>query len=293
MTSNPTLPNYARIVEVGPRDGLQNEKQAIGIDTRINLVNMLAEAGLSYIETGSFVSPKWVPQMANTDQVFAGIHRQPNAAYIALVPNMQGFEQAVTAKADEVAIFTTASETFAKKNTNCTIAESIERFKPIIERAKALNIPVRGYISCIAACPYEGLIAPIEVAKLAAQLISMGCYEVSLGDTIGSATPEQISEILECVLPYVPADKLAVHFHDTNGRAIENIHVALQYGISVIDSAIGGLGGCPYAEGATGNVATESVVDLLDKLNIRHDINWEKLNKASQYIRQALTNSAP
>ncbi|MEX1665517.1 hydroxymethylglutaryl-CoA lyase [Zhongshania arctica] len=282
------FPSRARIVEVGPRDGLQNEKQPIDIDTRVQLINKLADAGLSYIEVGSFVSPKWVPQMAGSDQVFAGIERKQGVHYIALTPNLRGYEQAVLARASEVAIFTTASEAFAQKNTNCSIAENLERFTPIIAQAKAQGMPVRGYISCIAGCPYEGDIPPEAVAQLAVKLIDMGCYEISLGDTIGSGTPEQISAILKVILQQVPADKLAVHFHDTNGRALENIRVALQSGITVIDSAIGGLGGCPYAEGASGNVATESVIGLLDELNIAHGINLPKLLQASAFITQAL-----
>jgi hydroxymethylglutaryl-CoA lyase len=282
------LPNSARIVEVGPRDGLQNEKQPIDIETRVQLINKLADAGLSYIEAGSFVSPKWVPQMASSDQVFAGIARKQGVHYIALIPNLQGYDQAVLARASEVAIFTTASEAFAQKNTNCSIAENLERFAPIITKAKAQGMPVRGYISCIAGCPYQGDIPPAAVAQLAVKLIGMGCYEISLGDTIGSGTPEQISTILKVILQHLPADKLAVHFHDTNGRALENIRIALQSGITVIDSAIGGLGGCPYAEGASGNVATESVIGLLNELNIAHGINLPKLLQASAFITQAL-----
>jgi hydroxymethylglutaryl-CoA lyase len=284
------FPASARIVEVGPRDGLQNEKGHVDIGTRIELVNQLADAGITHIEVGSFVSPKWVPQMASSDQVFAGIERKPEVHYIALVPNLHGFEQAVIANASEVAIFTTASEAFAQKNTNCSIAENLERFAPVIAKAQAQGIPVRGYISCVAACPYQGEIAPEAVANLAVQLIAMGCYEISLGDTIGSATPQQISQILTVVLQHIPVEKLAVHFHDTNGRALENIRVALQAGITVIDSAIAGLGGCPYAEGATGNVATESVVSLLDELNIAHGINVSKLLETSVFIRHALAN---
>ncbi|MBW2941764.1 hydroxymethylglutaryl-CoA lyase [Zhongshania aquimaris] len=286
-----TLPSAARIVEVGPRDGLQNEKRYFDIGVRTQLINMLADAGISHIEAGSFVSPKWVPQMANSDQVFTGIERRSDTFYIALVPNLQGFELAVQARANEVAIFTSASEAFAQKNTNCSIAENLARFSPILTRAKQVSIPVRGYVSCIAGCPYEGDIEPEAVANLAAKLIAMGCYEISLGDTIGSARPEQTAQILKAVIQQVPVEKLAVHFHDTNGRALDNIRTALEFGVTVIDSAIAGLGGCPYAEGASGNVASESVIALLNELNIEHGIDLTKLLKASDFIQAALSKT--
>ncbi|MCO4799225.1 MAG: hydroxymethylglutaryl-CoA lyase, partial [Colwelliaceae bacterium] len=277
-----------KIVEVGPRDGLQNEKQFINAEDKINLINQLTDAGLKTIESGSFVSPKWVPQMATSTEVFNGLTRHHDVTYAALTPNMKGFEAAVAAKADEVAIFGAASEAFSQKNINCSISESLERFEPIMAAAKKANIPVRGYVSCVIACPYDGKVSPEQVADVAEKLFEMGCYEISLGDTTGVGTVASVQEMLQAVSARVPSDKLAVHFHDTYGQALTNIYTALQNGISVIDSAIAGLGGCPYAKGASGNVATEDVVYLLNGLNINTNINFDKLLKAGWFISDVL-----
>ncbi len=282
------LPKSVKIVEVGPRDGLQNGKQFINAEDKINLINQLTDAGLKTIESGSFVSPKWVPQMATSTEVFNGLTRHHDVTYAALTPNMKGFEAAVAAKADEVAIFGAASEAFSQKNINCSISESLERFEPIMAAAKKANIPVRGYVSCVIACPYDGKVSPEQVADVAEKLFEMGCYEISLGDTTGVGTVASVQEMLQAVSARVPSDKLAVHFHDTYGQALTNIYTALQNGISVIDSAIAGLGGCPYAKGASGNVATEDVVYLLNGLNINTNINFDKLLKAGWFISDVL-----
>lgn len=279
-----TYPSKVRIVEVGPRDGLQNEKLAIDTDIKVALIEKLVDAGLKHLETGSFVNPKWVPQMAGTEAVFSTMKRAEGVTYAALTPNIQGFERAISVQANEVIIFAAASESFSKKNINCSIEESLERFRPVIEAAKAHNIPVRGYTSCAVGCPYEGDIDPKVVAKVTGQLIDMGCHEISLGDTIGTGTVGSVSTMLDVVLADTPAEKLAVHFHDTYGQALANIHVALQKGISVVDSSVAGLGGCPYAKGASGNVATEDVVYMLNGLNIETGINLEKLIDAGNFI---------
>lgn len=278
------LPESVKIVEVGPRDGLQNEKAPITAADKIALIDKLAVAGVSYIETGSFVSPKWVPQMATSAEVFKGLTRQKNVTYAALTPNLQGFKAALAAGADEVAIFGAASEAFSQKNINCSIDESLQRFEPIMTAAKAAGIPVRGYVSCVVGCPYDGFIEAEKVADVAEKLFAMGCYEISLGDTIGVGTPASVNNMLQAVKSRVPVDKLAVHFHDTYGQALTNIYTALQSGISVVDSAIAGLGGCPYAKGASGNVATEDVVYLLNGLGIKSGINLEKLLEAGWFI---------
>jgi hydroxymethylglutaryl-CoA lyase len=283
-----TFPEKVKIVEVGPRDGLQNEQQQISAEDKIALINQLSEAGVRYIESGSFVSPKWVPQMATSSDVFNGINRQSNVTYAALTPNMKGFEAAVAVKANEVAIFGAASEAFSQKNINCSIAESLERFEPIMAAAKQANIPVRGYVSCVVGCPYEGDIDPEQVAMVAEKLYQMGCYEISLGDTVGVGTPLSVQKMLQAVSARVPVAKLAVHFHDTYGQALTNIYTALQNGISVIDSAIAGSGGCPYAKGASGNVATEDVVYLLNGLNIETGIELDKLVQAAWFISDKL-----
>jgi hydroxymethylglutaryl-CoA lyase len=290
MTSqfNGILPTHVKIVEVGPRDGLQNEKQQISAEDKIELIDLLSDAGVSYIESGSFVSPKWVPQMATSTDVFKGINRKDNVTYAALTPNMKGFEAAVAVNASEVAIFGAASEAFSQKNINCSIAESLERFEPIMLAAKQANIPVRGYVSCVVGCPYEGDIDPEQVASVAEKLYQMGCYEISLGDTVGVGTPASVQKMLQAVSARVPTAKLAVHFHDTYGQALTNIYTALQNGISVIDSSIAGSGGCPYAKGASGNVATEDVVYLLNGLNIKTDIDLNKLVKAGWFISDKL-----
>ncbi|QBG37629.1 hydroxymethylglutaryl-CoA lyase [Litorilituus sediminis] len=282
------LPTKVKIVEVGPRDGLQNEAKLISAEDKIKLIEALANAGVSYIESGSFVSPKWVPQMATSTDVFANITRLDNVTYAALTPNMKGYQAAIDVNADEVAIFGAASESFSQKNINCSIAESLERFAPIMKAAKAANIKVRGYVSCVVGCPYEGDIAPEQVAMVAEKLYQMGCYEISLGDTIGVGTPASVTEMIRAVSARVPLDKLAVHFHDTYGQALTNIYAVLQMGISVVDSAIAGLGGCPYAKGASGNVATEDVVYLLHGLGIETDINFEKLLEAGWFISKKL-----
>jgi len=283
-----TFPKKVKIVEVGPRDGLQNEKEQVSAEDKITLINLLSEAGVSYIESGSFVSPKWVPQMATSADVFNGISRKADVTYAALTPNMKGFEAAVAVNADEVAIFGAASEAFSQKNINCSIAESLERFAPIMTAAKKANIPVRGYVSCVVGCPYEGEINPEQVAMVAEKLYQMGCYEISLGDTVGVGTPASVQKMLQAVSVRVPMAKLAVHFHDTYGQALTNIYTALQNGISVIDSAIAGSGGCPYAKGASGNVATEDVVYLLNGLHIKTNIDLDKLVKAGWFISDKL-----
>ncbi|WP_019029921.1 hydroxymethylglutaryl-CoA lyase [Colwellia piezophila] len=286
------LPKQVKIVEVGPRDGLQNEAlingKAISAADKVALIEQLADAGVSYIESGSFVSPKWVPQMATSAEVFATIKRDSKVVYAALTPNMKGYEAAVAANADEVAIFAAASESFSQKNINCSIEESIARFAPIIADAKKRNIKVRGYVSCVIGCPYEGEIAPEKVAMVAEKLLAMGCYEISLGDTIGVGTPASVTKMLQAVNARVPTAQLAVHFHDTYGQALTNIYAALQCGVSVIDSAIAGLGGCPYAKGASGNVATEDVVYLLNGLGITTNIDFDKLLQAGWFISKKL-----
>lgn len=244
------------IVEMAPRDGLQNEKGLIETKDKIRLTDMLSGCGFERIEVTSFVSPKWVPQLADAAEVMAGIARQPGVRYAVLTPNMKGFEAALAAGADEVAIFASASEGFSQHNINCSIAESIERFRPVAEAARNEGVPVRGYVSCVVECPYDGAVAPKSAADVAAQLLELGCYEISLGDTIGRGTPEAVDRMLAVVLANIPAEKLAGHFHDTSGRALDNIGVALDRGLRVFDASVGGLGGCPYAPGAKGNVDT-------------------------------------
>lgn len=282
------LPSHVRIVEVGPRDGLQNEKQLIDIDTKVALIDCLANAGFTHIEAGSFVNPKWVPQMADSAAVFKKINRRNNVSYAALTPNIKGFERAIEANATEVAIFASASESFSQKNINCSIAESLERFEPVMQAAKAQNIPVRGYVSCVAGCPYEGEVAIKKVADIASRLFKMGCYEISLGDTIGVGTPSLISSMINAVAAFIPIENIAVHFHDTYGQAIANNYAALRLGVSVIDSSIAGLGGCPYAQGASGNVATEDVLYLLNGLNIDTGINLSAAIAAGNFISERL-----
>ena len=282
------FPKKVSIVEVGPRDGLQNEKQAIPTAAKIKLIEQLVDAGLTYIEAGSFVNPKWVPQMADSAEVFAGINRKANITYAALVPNLQGYERAISVSANEVAIFAAASEAFSQKNINCSINESIKRFEALISAAQAQKIPVRGYISCVAGCPYSGDVDPAIVATIAKELLAMGCYEISLGDTIGVGTAGQIKNLIEAVAKDVPINKLAVHMHDTYGQALANIYASLEMGVSVIDSSVAGLGGCPYAAGASGNVATEDLVYLLNGLKIEHGVDLQKLIKAGNFISTVL-----
>ena len=283
-----TFPTHVRLIEVGPRDGLQNEAQPISVADKVQLVNALTDAGLGYIEVGSFVSPKWVPQMAGSAEVFAQIQRKPGVTYGALAPNLRGFEDAVSAGVKEVAVFAAASEAFSQRNINCSISESLERFAPIMAAAKQNGVSVRGYVSCVLGCPYEGQIAPEQVAAVARELYAMGCYEVSLGDTIGTGTAGATRRLFEVVGAQVPRDKLAGHFHDTYGQAIANIYASLLEGISVFDSSIAGLGGCPYAKGASGNVATEDVVYLLNGLGIETGIDLEALIGAGQQISSVL-----
>lgn len=283
-----SLPSSVRLVEVGPRDGLQNEKQPISVADKIRLVDDLSAAGLRYVEVGSFVSPKWVPQMAGSAEVFAGIQRCPSVTYAALTPNLKGFEAALQANVEEVAVFAAASEAFSQKNINCSIAESLQRFIPLMEAARAANIRVRGYVSCVLGCPYDGEIDPAQVAAIARELYAMGCYEVSLGDTIGTGTAAATRRMFEVVGRDIPRDRLAGHFHDTYGQALANIYASLLEGISVFDSSVAGLGGCPYAKGATGNVATEDVLYLLQGLGIDTGIDMDKLIDAGARICQVL-----
>ncbi|ALS98330.1 hydroxymethylglutaryl-CoA lyase [Lacimicrobium alkaliphilum] len=284
-------PKEVKIVEVGPRDGLQNEKGQIALADKVALVENLADAGLNMVETGSFVSPKWVPQMADSGEVFAAIKRKPGVTYSALTPNLKGFEAALAAGADEMAIFGAASESFTQKNINCSISESLERFAPVMATAGANKIKVRGYVSCVLGCPYEGDISAEKVAEVSDRLLQMGCYEISLGDTIGVGTPLKTASMLDIVCKVVPKAKLAVHFHDTYGQALANILIALQQGINVIDSAVAGLGGCPYAKGASGNVATEDVVYMLHGMGIETGIDLDKLIHAGEQITARLGRS--
>ncbi|GAB5335877.1 MAG: hydroxymethylglutaryl-CoA lyase [Pseudomonas fluorescens] len=283
-----SLPSHVRLVEVGPRDGLQNEAQPISVADKVQLVDALSAAGLSYIEVGSFVSPKWVPQMAGSAEVFAQIQRKPGVTYGALAPNLRGFEDALAAGVKEVAVFAAASEAFSQRNINCSISESLERFAPIMAAAKQHGISVRGYVSCVLGCPYEGEVAPEQVAAVARELYAMGCYEVSLGDTIGTGTAGATRQLFDVVGAQVPRDKLAGHFHDTYGQAIANIYASLLEGITVFDSSIAGLGGCPYAKGASGNVATEDVVYLLNGLGINTGVDLQALIHAGLQISQVL-----
>jgi hydroxymethylglutaryl-CoA lyase len=283
-----SLPSHVRLVEVGPRDGLQNEAQPISVADKVQLVDALSAAGLSYIEVGSFVSPKWVPQMAGSAEVFAQIQRKPGVTYGALAPNLRGFDDALAAGVKEVAVFAAASEAFSQRNINCSISESLERFAPIMAAAKQHGISVRGYVSCVLGCPYEGEIAPEQVAAVARELYAMGCYEVSLGDTIGTGTAGATRRLFEVVGAQVPRDKLAGHFHDTYGQAVANIYASLLEGVHVFDSSIAGLGGCPYAKGASGNVATEDVLYLLNGLGIDTGIDLQALIRAGEQISHVL-----
>jgi hydroxymethylglutaryl-CoA lyase len=282
------LPDRVRIVEVGPRDGLQNEQASISTADKVALVDGLSDAGVGTIEVGSFVSPKWVPQMADSAAVFAAIQRKPQVIYAALTPNVQGFEAAIAAGASEVAVFAAASETFSQKNINCSVADSLKRFEPLMDLAAAQGIRVRGYVSCVLGCPYEGAIAPAQVRDVSRALWEMGCYEISLGDTIGVGTAGQARRLIEVVSRDIPRASLAGHFHDTYGQALANIYACLLEGISVFDSAIGGLGGCPYAKGATGNVATEDVLYLLHGLGIETGIDLDRLITVSRRLTDAL-----
>jgi hydroxymethylglutaryl-CoA lyase len=279
-----TLPRRVKIVEMGPRDGLQNEKTEVPTDIKVEFIDRLSNTGLSAIETTAFVSPKWVPQMADNAQVMARIKRKTGVSYPVLVPNIKGFEQALDAGAKEVGVFSAASESFTQKNTNCSIAESLDRIEPVMKAARDAGIAVRGYVSTVAGCPYEGAIAPQKVADVADRLFQMGCYEISLGDTIGVGTPGKVQAMISAVAARVPIDKIAGHYHDTYGQALANIYASLELGVSVFDSSVAGLGGCPYARGATGNVASEDVVYMLQGLGIDTGIDLDALIDSGAYI---------
>jgi hydroxymethylglutaryl-CoA lyase len=291
MQTNSIYSDFVSIVEVGPRDGLQNEPSIVTLADKISLIERLADAGLKHIEAGSFVSPKWVPQMADSLAVFEGLTRQPHVIYSALTPNMQGFESALIAKADEVAIFTAASESFTQKNINCSIAESIERFMPLIDAAKHKNLRVRAYVSCILACPYEGRISHKKVIEVTQRLLELGCYEVSLGDTIGIGRPHETKDLLKNMLKEFSSKQLALHFHDTYGQAIANQYVALELGFRRFDSSLAGLGGCPYAKGASGNISTEDLVYMLEGAGMNTGINLDKLIQAGHHICHSLNRN--
>ena len=281
-----------RIVEVGPRDGLQNEPGEVPTDVKVELIERLADAGLPAVEATAFVSPKWVPQMADHTEVLERIRRKPGVAYPVLTPNLKGFEAARAAGATEVAIFGAASEAFSKKNINCSIAESLERFRPVVDAAKKEKIRVRGYVSCVLGCPYEGEIKPQRVAEVAAALYEMGCYEVSLGDTIGTGTPGKTKAMIEACARRVPLQKLAGHYHDTYGQALANIYASLEMGVATFDASVAGLGGCPYAAGASGNVATEDVVYMLNGLGVRTGVDLDRLVEIGAWICGILKKSS-
>jgi hydroxymethylglutaryl-CoA lyase len=279
-----SLPNKVRIVEVGPRDGLQNERQEVPTAVKLELIERLADAGLPAVEATAFVSPKWIPQMADHTEVLERIRRKPGVDYPVLTPNLKGFEAARAAGATEVAIFGAASEAFSKKNINCSIAESLERFRPVTDAARDANIKVRGYISCVVGCPYEGDIEPDKVADVAEALFHMGCYEISLGDTIGVGTPAKTQRMIKACMHRVPVEQLAGHYHDTYGQALANIYASLELGVATFDSSVAGLGGCPYAVGASGNVATEDVVYMLNGLGIETGVDLDRLVEIGQWI---------
>ena len=272
------------IFEVGPRDGLQNIKNEIPVNKKIELINILSTTGIEKIECGSFVSAKWVPQMRGTNEIFEEIIRRDGVKYTALTPNLKGFENALHAKVDEVAVFAAASETFSQKNVNCSIDESLARFRDLFKKASEKKMPVRGYVSCIVECPYEGKISPESVLKVASQLLDMGCYEVSLGDTIGKGTPKTIEELLKVLCSEINQKKLAGHFHDTSDTAIRNVEIGLKYGLSTFDSAVGGLGGCPYAPGAKGNLNTRSLIEAFGINSFKEDLDLDKIKFAEKHI---------
>ena len=278
------IPAQVRIVEVGPRDGLQNEATPVSVAARVALIEQLAGAGIRAIESGSFVSPKWVPQMASSDEVFAGIDRKAGVTYSALTPNLKGFEGALAAGVDEVAVFAAASEAFSQKNINCSIDESLARFEPVMAAAQEAGIAVRGYVSCVVGCPYAGEVSPAAVLGVTDKLLAMGCYEVSLGDTTGVGTPGSVRRLLDALVPALGHQRLALHLHDTYGQALANISAGLDYGIGVIDSAVAGLGGCPYAKGASGNVATEDVVYMLNGMGVETGIDLDALVATGHWI---------
>ena len=286
------LPARVRMVEVGPRDGLQNEPGTVTTAVKVALIEQLADAGMPAVEATAFVSPKWVPQMADHAAVMAAIRKKPGVSYPVLVPNMKGLEAALAAGVGEIAVFGAASESFSRKNINCSIAESLARFAPVAAAARDKGLRVRGYISCVIDCPYEGAITPQAVTAVARALRDMGCYEISLGDTIGTGTPARVQAMINAVSTVVPAAELAVHCHDTYGQALANIYAALQLGVATVDSSVAGLGGCPYAKGASGNVASEDVLYMLDGLGIETGVDLERLCLAGQFICAAL-NRAP
>ena len=280
--------DLVEIVEVGPRDGLQNESKNISVKDKILLIDKLSNCGFNRIEVASFVSPKWIPQMADCDLVLNGLTRNESISYSALTPNLMGLEKALLSQVNEVAIFASASESFSKANINCSIKESIERFVPLMKLAKEHSLPVRGYVSCVTDCPYEGFVRPERVQTVASRLIDLGCYEVSLGETLGGASQQQIEMLLENILKYIPVEQLAGHFHDTKEFALENIKVALDYGLRTFDASVGGLGGCPYAPGASGNVATEVVVKLLKELGYRTKLDEESINSVASFAKSLI-----
>jgi len=283
-----TLPRSVKIVEVGPRDGLQNESTPVSAAVKIDLINRLSQSGLRVIESGAFVSPKWVPQMADTVEVYAGIDRRAGVTYPVLVPNERGMEDVLRAGVNEIAVFASASEPFSQKNINCSIDESLERFKPVLKLARDNQIKVRGYVSCVAGCPYQGAVRPAAVVDVATRLYEMGCYEISLGDTIGVGTPNVIQAMLYDVVEDIPVPAIALHCHDTYGQALVNIYAGLQMGISVFDSSVAGLGGCPYAKGASGNVATEDVLYLMQGLGVETGVSLESVIETAWFISDKL-----
>jgi len=284
-------PDRVKMVEVGPRDGLQNEPMPVSTDVKVALIEQLADAGLQVVEATSFVSPKWVPQMADAAEVMARIRRKPGVSYPVLVPNLKGLEGALAAKADEVAVFAAASESFSRRNINCSIDESLERFAPVCAEALAKGVRVRGYVSCVLGCPYEGEITPEAVAKVSQRLYAMGCYEISLGDTIGTGTPGKARRMIDAVARHVPVEKIGGHFHDTYGQALANILAVMELGVATFDSSVAGLGGCPYAKGATGNVASEDVLYLMNGLGIETGVDLDRLVDAGVAICSALQRS--
>lgn len=288
MKSSPNLPKKVKIVEVGPRDGLQNEKEFVPIETKVELINQLSNAGFPNIEAASFVSPKWIPQMAGSAEVMATIARKPGIIYSALTPNMKGYEDALAAKTDEIVIFSAASEAFAQKNINCSISESVERFIPVVNAAKRDGIRVRGSISCSFGCPYQGLVEPRQVAEVVKRMMDLGCDEIDIADTIGVGTPGQVAAVFEEILAFAPKELFSGHFHDTYGQSLANIYAAMEMGISIFHSSIAGLGGCPYAKGATGNVATEDVLYMLKGLGIETGIDFDAAINAGEYITKTI-----
>ena len=283
-----SLPGRVTLVEVGPRDGLQNEAKTPPTAVKVELIERLAEAGLPVVEVGAFVSPKWVPQMADSAEVLAAVRRRPGVRYPVLVPNMKGYEAAKAAGAEEIAVFGAASESFTQKNINCSIAESLARFEPVAAAARADGLRLRGYVSCVLGCPYEGAIAPAAVARVSRALLDLGCAEISLGDTIGVGTPARARAMVEAVAAEVPMERLALHFHDTYGQALANVLTCLELGVAIVDSAVAGLGGCPYAKGASGNLASEDLLYMLDGLGIETGVDLEALAAAGRFISDQL-----